>query len=31
MSLAVFFGLIWVGLCVDHGLTNIAKAIERKP
>lgn len=27
-ALALFFGLVVVGFFIDHGLTNIAKAIQ---
>jgi len=30
MAWAVFFGLLVLGLCIDNGLTNIAKNIGEK-
>lgn len=29
LELAIFLGLAWVGLCIDHGLTNIARQIQQ--
>lgn len=28
MGFAIFFGLLWLGLCVGDGLNSIAKAIR---
>jgi len=30
MALAILAGLVWLGICVDHGLTNIARVMEKK-